>query len=142
MFLLDTNVISELRRGRRADAQVRAWAAAHVDSLLFISAITLLELERGVLLKARRDAQQGERLAAWLHRQVVPSFSGRTLAVDGEVALRAARLHVPDPVPERDGLIAATALVHGLTVVTRNVADFERTGAQVQNPFAAPSQHR
>ncbi|WP_204162279.1 type II toxin-antitoxin system VapC family toxin [Variovorax sp. WS11] len=137
MFLLDTNVISELRHGTRADAQVRAWAAAHVDALLFISAITLLELERGVLLKARRDAPQGERLAAWLHKQVVPSFNGRTLAVDGDVALCAAKLHVPDPMPERDGLIAATALVHGMTVVTRNIVDFERTGVRLENPWEA-----
>lgn len=135
MYLLDTNVLSELRRGTRADQGVRAWASAQVEASLFISAITLLEMERGVLLIARRDHAQGERLSAWLHGQVVPRFRGHTLPIDAKVALKTASLHVPDPMPERDALIAATALVHGLTMVTRNVADFERTGVRLIDPW-------
>ena len=100
-----------------------------------VSALTLMELEIGVLRIERRDARQGAVLRTWLDERVVPEFADRVLPVDGPVALRCARLHVPDPRPERDALLAATALVHGLTVVTRNEVDFEPTGAAVFNPW-------
>ena len=138
MYLLDTNVVSELRKVRlgRADLHVAQWADSVDASDLYLSVITLQELEIGVLLAERRDAIQGAVFRLWLESQVVPAFSGRFLAVDAQVALRSARLHVPDPRPVRDGLIAATALVHGFTVVTRNVPDFAPTGALTLNPWA------
>jgi predicted nucleic acid-binding protein len=104
---------------------------------LYLSAITVQELEIGVLLAERRDPAQGAIFRAWLNGHVLPAFTGRILAVDTAVAQRSARLHVPDPRPVRDALIAATALVHGMTVVTRNVADFEPTGVSTLNPWDA-----
>lgn len=137
MFVLDTNVVSELRRAKagRADRNVVRWAARVPAESLFVSAITILELETGVLLVQRRDTKQGALLRAWLDQQVLTAFSGRVLPVDTAVALRCAALHVPDPRSERDALIAATAMVHGMTVVTRNVADFAATGAPLLNPW-------
>lgn len=137
MYVLDTNVLSELRKARlgKADANVVAWAASVDAGALFVSAISLLELELGVLSVERRDAVQGALLRAWLEQQVLPEFSARTLPVDTDVARRCARLHVPDRRGERDALIAATALVHGMTVATRNVADFAPTGVGIINPW-------
>lgn len=137
MFLLDTNVVSELRKAgsAKADAQVMAWAQGVDAASLYLSAITLLELELGVLQIERRDTAQGAMLRAWLDGQVMPAFDGRILAVDADVARRCARLHVPDPRGERDALIAATALIHGMTVVTRNTGDFEATGVVLFNPW-------
>ncbi|MGL5445905.1 MAG: type II toxin-antitoxin system VapC family toxin [Rhabdaerophilum sp.] len=137
MFLLDTNVISELRKARAgtANLNVVAWANSVEASVLFISAITVLELEQGILLVERRDAKQGMALRAWLDGQVMPEFSSRTLPIDADVARRSAGLHGPDQRSERDALIAATALVHGLTVVTRNIADFDKTGVRFINPW-------
>ncbi len=136
MFVLDTNVVSELRRPEKADPKVVEWASAAFLSSLFLSSITVLELELGTLLMERKDPAQGVILRAWINSQVLPRFEGRILAVDTAVAQRCASLHVPDPRSERDALIAATALVHGMTVVTRNVADFEPTGVQTFNPWA------
>ncbi|EBE6296413.1 type II toxin-antitoxin system VapC family toxin [Salmonella enterica subsp. enterica] len=137
MYVLDTNVVSELRKARtgKIDANVAAWAENMDASALFISSITIMELELGILSVERRDAIQGSLLRSWLEQHVLPEFSGRTLPVDTAVALRCARLHVPDKRGERDALIAATALVHGMTVVTRNVADFEPTGVTIINPW-------
>lgn len=137
MFVLDTNVVSELRKIRlgRADRYVAQWADS-VDAVhLYLSAITVQELETGVLLVERRDPVQGAMFRTWLDSQVLPAFAGRILPVDTAVALRSARLHVPDPRPVRDCLIAATALVHGMTVVTRNIADFEASGVMLLNPW-------
>ena len=135
MFVLDTNVVSELRRPEKADQQVVAWASSVPLASIFLSAITVLELELGALLMERKDKAQGLVLRAWVDGQIMPRFEGRILAVDAAVAQRCARLHVPDPRAERDALIAATALVHGMTIVTRNTADFEPTGAQILNPW-------
>lgn len=139
MFLLDTNVISELRKAGdgKADANVTAWLSGADAASFYISAVTLMELELGVLRVERRDPAQGERLRTWMRTHVLPEFSARTLPIDAAVALRCARLHVPDPRPERDAYIAATALVHGMTVVTRNLADFVPTGVWLLNPWEA-----
>ena len=139
MFLLDTNVVSELRKIRlgKANRQVAKWADSVDATELFLSVITIQELDMGVLLVERRDPTQGAIFRAWLNDHVLPAFSGRVLPVDIAVAQRSARLHVPDPRPVRDALIAATALVHGMTVVTRNVADFEPTGVLILNPWGS-----
>ncbi len=139
MFALDTNVVSELRKVRagKADSNVAAWTESVDATELFVSAITIMELELGVLSVERKDATQGALLRSWLEQHVLPEFSGRTLPVDTAVAQRCARLHVPDKRGERDALIAATALVHGMTVVTRNMADFEPTGVTILNPWEA-----
>lgn len=140
MYLLDTNVVFELRKVRlgRADAQVARWAQEVAVAQLYISVITVHELEIGVLLLQRRDLAQGAVLRSWMDDYVLPAFAGRILPVDTAVVQRSAQLHVPDPQPFRDGLIAATALVHGMTVVTRNVADFARTEVALLNPWDAP----
>lgn len=137
MYLLDTNVVSELHKAIRGkgDPRVTAWLAQMDIAVCFLSAVTMMELEIGVLRMERRDASQGALLRAWLDQRVTLEFSGRVLPVDEAVARRCARLHVPDPRPERDALIAATALVHGLTVVTRNLSDFAPTGVSLFNPW-------
>ncbi len=138
MFLLDTNVIFELRRPDRANRNVLAWASAIPVASFFLSAISILEIELGALQIARRGAAQGAVLRTWIDGQVLTRFEGRILAVDTTVAQRCARLHVPDPRAERDALIAATALVHSLTVVSRNAVDFEPLGLAVFNPWIIP----
>ena len=140
MFLLDTNVVSELRKIRlgKADAHVAHWADSVDATDLYLSVITIQELELGVLLAERRDPSQGAVFRAWLNAHVLPAFTGRILVIDTAVAQRSARLHVPDPRSFRDALIAATALVHGMTVVTRNVADFAPTGVPTLNPWTSP----
>lgn len=139
MFLLDTNVISELRKLRsgKADPNVATWSRSVRGDTLFLSAIVVQELEIGVLQIERRDAAQGMLLRAWLDDHVLPSFADRVLAVDTPVARRSAVLHVSNPRPDRDSLIAATALVHGLTLVTRNIAGFEGTETVLLNPWLA-----
>ena len=137
MYVLDTNVLSELRKVRsgKADPNVAAWTESVDATDLFVSAISIMELELGVLSIERKDAIQGAMLRSWLEQHVLPEFSTRTLPVDTAVALRCAGLHVPDKRGERDALIAATALVHGMTVVTRNADDFKPTGVTVVNPW-------
>lgn len=135
-YLLDTNVISELRKPKaRSDTAVRRWVSERNPSDLCLSVITVLEVELGISRVARRDPGQAERLQLWLEEELLSVFDGRIVPVDVAVARRAARLHVPDPRPERDALIAATAICSGLTVVTRNVADFESMGVAVVNPW-------
>lgn len=137
-YLLDTNVISELRKSSALiNPSVRDWVTAKSPETLFISVITVMELEIGVGRVERRDREYGQRLRAWLEERVLTAFHGRVLAVDLEVARRAATMHVPDPGPERDMLIAATALVHALQVVTRNVKDFRVTHVEVVDPWIA-----
>lgn len=135
MFLLDTSVISELRRPDRADRNVIAWANAVPAANFFMSVISILEVELGARLIERKDAAQGAVLRTWIDGQILVRFEGRILAIDTAVAQRCAQLHLPNPRAERDALIAATALVHGLTVVTRNVGDFEPTGVPLLNPW-------
>lgn len=137
MYLLDTNVVSELRKAARADATVRAWAQNTPAGSFWLSTVTVLELEIGVLRIERRDVAQGAQLRRWLEDWVLTRFKERMLHVDVAVAREGARLHVPDPRPERDALIGATALTHGLTLVTRNVGDFEPMGVALLNPWAA-----
>jgi predicted nucleic acid-binding protein len=135
MFLLDTNVISELRRPDRANAGVLSWARNQPVEAVFISVVSIMELELGVLSMERQDIRQGAILRRWLEAEVVSRFGGAILAVDQPIARRCAVLHVPDRRPERDALIAATALVHGLTLVTRNVRDFVSAGIELVNPW-------
>ena len=135
MFLLDTNVVSELRQPHRTDPNVAKWADSVSPSALFLSSVSILELETGALLLARRDGGQGGLIRQWIEERVLTAFAERILAVDTTVARRCALLHVPDPKPYRDSLIAATALVHRLTVVTRNRADFEPMGVSVLDPW-------
>ena len=135
MYLIDTNVLSELRRRKRTHPKVAAWADVVPASDLFLSVITILEIEAGTLMLLRRDAAQGAILRAWIDDKVLPAFAGRILGIDTKVAQRCASLHVPDPRAERDALIAATALVHRMRVVTRNVGDFLPMGVGVLNPW-------
>ncbi|MCX7245804.1 MAG: type II toxin-antitoxin system VapC family toxin [Burkholderiales bacterium] len=137
MYLLDTNVISEIRKIRfgSANKNVAKWADDVDARELYLSVITVEELEIGVLLLERRDPKQGSVLRAWLDQQVLPAFEGRILEIDMAIVLRSAHLHVPNPKPLRDGLIAATALVHSMTVVTRNVDDFKMAGVKVFDPW-------
>ena len=137
MFLPDTDVVSELRKVRlgKADPNVARWADQVTSAHLYLSVIVVQELEIGIRLAERRDPRQGAVFRAWMDGQVLPAFAGRILAIDTAIALCSASLHVPDPRPVRDALIAATALVHRMTVVTRNVADFAPTGASVLNPW-------
>lgn len=135
MYLLDTNVVSELRKGATADRNVLAWARMIPRSSQYLSVISLLEIEIGVLRLERQDPKQGRVLRIWLERHVLPAFDGRILEVDANVILRCAALHVPDPCSYRDSLIAATALVQGMAVVTRNTSAFASTGVPVVNPW-------
>lgn len=136
-YLLDTNVVSELRKARagKADENVARWADTVETSDLFVSVITIQELEIGVLLAQRSDAARGAVLRRWMDEHVLPAFADRVLPIDTIIARRSAALHVPDPRSVRDALIAATALVYGMTVVTRNVADFEPAGVEVIDPW-------
>ena len=135
MYLLDTNVISALRRPEKADPLLREWAACVPVSRFYLSVISILEIDHGLLLKLHKDKKQGDLLRAWVDNEVLPRFEGRILSINVDIALQCAKLHVPDPQPERDALIAATALVHKLTVVTRNENDFVPAGVQVINPW-------
>jgi predicted nucleic acid-binding protein len=137
MFLLDTNVISELRKPRSTDQNVIRWASGIAAGSLYLSVVTILEIELGMLQIARRDPLQADLLRAWIEDQILPEFAGRILQIDVQIARRTAALHVPNRRPERDAIIAATALVHRMTVVTRNVDDFVPTGVRTLNPWEA-----
>lgn len=135
--LLDTNVVSELRKGRRCHEAVAAWQSGIELHALFLSVVTLLELRLGIALEARKDAAAADVLLAWYEKVVKPTFAGRILGVDERVAERCALLHVPVSRPYCDSLIAATAAAHGLIVATRNVADLNALGVEVVDPWAA-----
>jgi predicted nucleic acid-binding protein len=137
MFLLDTNVVSELRKAGSglANTKVVAWASQSPASTFFLSSITIFELELGVLLMENKDQAQGRRLRDWFEQKVVRVFEGRVLPLNTQVAKAAAKLHVPNPRPDRDAFLASTALVNGLTLVTRNTKDFAGTGVKILNPW-------
>ena len=138
MYLLDTNVVSEMRRRQRMAPSVAAWAASVPATDLYVSVLTVMELETGVLLIARRDPEQGRLLTGWIEQNVLRAFDGRILPVDLAAARRCAPMHVPDPRPVKDALIAATAAAHRMTVVTRNVRDFDGAGVPILNPWDWP----
>ena len=143
MFLLDTNALSELRKRRsgKINPAVEEWAGSVDQAELYLSVITIMEVELGIALLERRDARQAGVLRLWLHDRVMPAFAGRILQIDTPIALRCARLHVPDTKSERDAWIAATGLVHDLTVVTRNIADFVGTGVTLLDPWHVSVPH-
>jgi len=140
MYLLDTNALSELRKRRsgKMSPAVEAWAGSVDQADMYLSVITIMEIELGIALLERRDARQAGVLRLWLHDKVMPAFAGRILPVDTTIALRCARLHVPDTKSERDAWIAATGLVHDLTIVTRNVVDFAGTEVTLLDPWTYP----
>jgi toxin FitB len=137
MYLLDTNVVSELRKVKagKADKNVTKWSKSVDANDLFISVITLQEIELGILLMEKKDATQGALLRKWFSDQVIPTFAKRTLVVDAAVAKKCAEINAESIRPYRDGFIAATALVHRMTLVTRDVGDFEGTGVTLVNPW-------
>jgi predicted nucleic acid-binding protein len=137
MYLLNTNVVSELRKAKtgRADKRIIAWAESVSTVHFYLSVISVLELEIGVLSMERRDSTQGVILRTWLDEQVLPTFADRIIPIDVAVTRQCAKLHVPNSHSERDALIAASALVHNLTVVTRKIADFMTTSVKVINPW-------
>ena len=135
MFIIDTNVVSELRKRDRADRNVVDWAGKADPTMFYLSSMTIFEIRYGALQIERRDKVQGQLMLAWLQRDILDAFAGHILPIDAEVAAQCAALHVPDPKPERDAFIAATALVHDLTVVTRNTKDFEAMGVKLLNPW-------
>lgn len=137
MYLLDTNVISEFRllKDRRGNAEVAAWANQHDPETFYISAIAVMELEIGIRRMEWRDAVQGRTLRDWMNGAILPRYGSRIIPVDDRIASLAASLHVPDPAPFADSLIAATAIIHGFTVVTRNARDFQFPGVVVMDPW-------
>ncbi|WP_029146328.1 type II toxin-antitoxin system VapC family toxin [Microbacterium luticocti] len=134
-WLIDTNVVSEATR-RRPNARVRRWLQEQEPLASYVSVITVFEIELGVARKERSDPAQGQMLRRWAEQVIGRDFRGRVLPVEAAVASIAARMHIPDPRPERDALIAATALHHNLTVVTRNVRDFAPLGVRVFDPWS------
>lgn len=137
MFLIDTNVLSELRKRSRIDLNVASWFRTQDKLRLYLSVVTILEIEIGARRMQRRDPRQGQVLRDWIDRSVVPTFGPRILDINRAIMIRCAELHVPDPRPDHDALIAATAHVYRLTLVTRNVRDFSKMGIPVFNPFEA-----
>lgn len=141
MYIFDTNVVSEMRKLRtgKANPGVIAFVNSLAASTTFLTATIVLELERGVLSVESRDVRQGAFLRKWLDQKIMPAFRDRVLPFDSAIARRCAHLHVPDRRPEGDAMIAATALVHNMIVVTRNVADFAPLQVRTLNPWSAQS---
>lgn len=137
-YLIDTNVVSELRKGDRADANVASWFASLDDEEIFLSVLTLGEIRKGIESIRRRDPKAAESLQTWLGR-VAAAHRDRVLPVDHLIAEEWGRMNVPDPLPVIDGLLAATAKVTGLTLATRNTDDIARAGVSFVDPFSAPA---
>jgi toxin FitB len=137
MYILDTNVVSELRKGKKAYPNVTTWVAGTDVDSMFISVVSIMEIDIGIR-RLVKDATQQEMLRQWFQGNVLTSFEGKILPIDTDVALICASLHVPDAKSDRDAWIAATALVHGMTVVTRNTSDFIHTGIKLINPWEKP----
>ena len=137
MFLLDTNVISELRKTteNKINPGVKEWAETKMPSTMFLSVITIFELELGILRLERRGKKQGQILRKWLSQLVLPAFVDRVLPINTAIAVRSASLHVSNPSSDRDAMIAATAIEHHLTLVTRNTVDFDLTKVKLINPW-------
>ena len=133
-YLIDTNVLSEMRKGARANPNVQAWVARCMASEVFLSALVVGEIRRGIEIVRRKDGDQAEAIDRWL-ATVTSTFGDRILPVTRQIAEEWGRLSVPDPIPVIDGLLAATARVHTLTLVTRNVKDVVRTGVSIVNPL-------
>lgn len=132
-YLLDTNVLSDARK--QSHPGLNSWLATQPRDNVAISVVSLLEIERGVLRVERRDPDAGKHLRSWLDNEIPMTFRRSILPIDKSISIQAARLHVPDPMPEMDALIAGTALAHDLTLVTRNVKDFHRSGIQLLDPW-------
>ena len=135
MYLLDTDVLSHLRRPAQVDPHVAAWVKQVPPADMFLSVISIMEVEIGAQLKARHDPAQGTALRRWIEMRVLRAFRERILPIDLAIAQRCASMHIPGRQPDRDALIAATADVHGLVVVTRNVKDFQPLGVRLLNPW-------
>ena len=138
-YLIDTNVISELRKGERADPGVASWFADLAEEEVYLSVLTLGEIRRGVESIRRRDPEAGGALESWLGR-VSEVHRARVLPIDRSIAEEWGRMNVPDPLPVIDGLLAATAKMTGLTLATRNTDDFARSGVSFLNPFSASAE--
>ena len=136
-LLLDTNVVSELRKVRNGKAHpaVSAWLTLVDHETMFISVFTLFEIEYGIRLLERRDRRQALLLHRWLEESVIPAFAGNTLPIETSISRQAAQLRALQPRQVPDTFLAATALVHRMTVVTRNVRDFDSMGVRVLNPW-------
>lgn len=133
MYVLDTYVISEIRKLQQADSNVAKWVNSVDADDMYISVITLMEVEKGILKLERQG--EGAAFRHWFNNQVIPGFSDRTLPIDTDIALTCAKMHIPDKRKESDSLIAATALIHNMTVVTRDLKDFQRLGVELINPW-------
>jgi len=140
-YLIDTNIISEVRKGDRCDRRVAAWYASITDEDLFLSTLVLGEIRKGVELERMRDPDKAAALERWLG-QVEAAFGGRLLGIDNAIADRWGRISAIRPLPVIDGLLAATAMTNGLTLVTRNDRDLAGLGAAVLNPFRAGQESR
>ncbi|MBA3519812.1 MAG: type II toxin-antitoxin system VapC family toxin [Rhizobiales bacterium] len=135
MFLLDTDVLSASRRPEKAGQGLETWVANTNPRDMFLSAVSILEIKIGALRLSRRDQRRGAALDEWIRDRVLTKFEGRIIPFDALTALRCAPFHVPNTPPERDAMIAATALQHRFTIVTRNVRDFQRMGVPYLNPW-------